>query len=135
MPPDHGGSGNPTSSHSGSSISGDSEVSSVYTCFACGSDGQISRFCSQIQSLADHSSDNNILYPHGPQLLVCGDSHVQNVQALTPGHRLTKGTNPILNHLLNLIELEIDSELTQRYLLVKTSPVRNSCTRTQVEYP
>ena len=75
IPPDHGGNVNPTSSHNGSSISGDSEISSVYTCFACGTDGHISRFGSQMQSLADHSPNNNILYPHGPQLLVNKDSN------------------------------------------------------------
>ena len=32
--PDHSGNGDPSSSHNGSSISGDSVVSSVYTCFA-----------------------------------------------------------------------------------------------------
>ena len=69
IPPDHGGNGNPPSSHNSSSISGDSEVSSVYTCFGCGTDGHISRFCSQMQSLADHGPDNNILYPHCPTTL------------------------------------------------------------------
>ena len=70
--PDHGGNGYPPSSHNGSSISRDSEVSSVYTCFVCGTDGHISRFCSQMQSLADHGPHNNILYPYGLQLLVNG---------------------------------------------------------------
>ena len=56
----HSGNGHPPSSHNGSSISGDSEVSSVYTCFACGTDGHISRFCSQMQSLADYGPSNNI---------------------------------------------------------------------------
>ena len=110
----HGGNGNPPSSHNGSSISGDSEVSRVYICFACGTDGHISRFCSQMQSLADHGPDNNILYPHGPQLLVNRDSHEQSVRALTHGHLVKKRTNPILNHLLNLIEWEIDLEPTKR---------------------
>ena len=86
----HGGNGNPPSSHNGSSISGDSEVSGVYTCFACGTDGHISRFSSQIQSLAGHGSDNNILYPHGPPLLVNRDSHEQSMQALTNGHHVDK---------------------------------------------
>ena len=71
----HGGNGNTPSSHNGSSISGDSEVSSVYACFACGTDGHISRFCSQMQSLTDHCPDNNILHPHGPPLMVNRDSH------------------------------------------------------------
>ena len=44
IPPDHGGNGDPPSSHNGSSISGDSIVSSVYTSFTCGTDGHISRF-------------------------------------------------------------------------------------------
>ena len=84
------GNDNPPSSHNGSRISGDSEVSSVYTCFACGTDGHISRFCSQMQSLADHGPDNNILYPHGPPLLVNRDSHEQSMQALTHGHLVEK---------------------------------------------
>ena len=47
--------------------SGDSEVSSVYTCFVCGMDGHLSRLCSQMQPLADHGpNNNNMLYPHGP---------------------------------------------------------------------
>ena len=33
-----------------------------YTCFACGTGVHISRFCAQMQSLADHGPDNNILY-------------------------------------------------------------------------
>ena len=86
----HGGNGDLTSSHNGSSISGDSEVSSVYTCFPCGMDGLISRFCSQMQSLADHGPNNNILYPHGPPLLVNRDSHEQSAQALTHGHHVDK---------------------------------------------
>ena len=44
IPPDYGGNGNPPSSHNGCSVSGFSEVSSVYTCFACGTDGHIFRF-------------------------------------------------------------------------------------------
>ena len=43
----HGGNGDPPSTHNGSSISGDSELSSAYTCFACGTDGHIFRFCSK----------------------------------------------------------------------------------------
>ena len=39
IPPDHGGNGDQPSSHNGSSISGDSEVSRICTCFACGTDG------------------------------------------------------------------------------------------------
>ena len=35
----HAGNGNPPSSHNNSSISGDSEVSSVYNCFVSGTDG------------------------------------------------------------------------------------------------
>ena len=68
----------------------------------------------QMQPLADHGPNNNILYSHGPQLLVYRDSHEQNVQALALSHHVDKGTNPILNHLPNLIELEIGSKPTQR---------------------
>ena len=93
IPPVHGGNGSPPN-HNGSSIGGDSEVSSVYTCFACGTDGHISRFCSQLQSLADHGPHNNILYPHGPQLLENGDCHEQKVQALTPGNQVDKRDKP-----------------------------------------
>ena len=46
----HGCNGDQPSRHNGSSISGDSEVSRVYTSFACGTDGHISRFFSQMQS-------------------------------------------------------------------------------------
>ena len=67
-----------------------------------------------MQSLANYDPDSNILYPHGSHLLVNRGSHEQNMQALTPGHQVDKGTNPIFNHLLNLIELEIGSEPTQR---------------------
>ena len=65
-----------------------------FTWFACGTDGHISRFCSQMQSLADHSPDNSTLYPHGPQLLVNRDSHELNMQALTPGHQVDKRGKP-----------------------------------------
>ena len=40
--------------------------------------------------------DNNILYPHGPQLLVNMDSHEQNMQALTPGHWVDKRDKPYI---------------------------------------
>ena len=86
----HCSNGNPPSSHNGSSISRDSEISSVCICFACGTDGHISGFCLQRQSLADHDPDNNILYQHGPPLLVNRDSHEQNTQALTHGHHVDK---------------------------------------------
>ena len=43
-----------------------------------------------MQSLADHGSDNNILYPHGPPLLVNRDSEEQSVQAFTYGHHVDK---------------------------------------------
>ena len=56
----HGGNSNPPSSHNNSSISGDSEVSYVYTCFVCGMDRHLSRFCLQMQSLADCGPDNYI---------------------------------------------------------------------------
>ena len=36
----------------------------------CGTDGHLSRFCSQMQSLADCGPDNNMLYPHGLPPLV-----------------------------------------------------------------
>ena len=39
IPPDHGHRGDPPFSYNGSSISGDSMVSSLYTCFTCGTDG------------------------------------------------------------------------------------------------
>ena len=110
----HGDNGDPPSSHNGSSISGNSEVSSAYTCFACGTDGHISQFCSQLQSLADHSPDNNILYPHDPPPLVSRDISEQSVQVSTNGHHVDKGTNPVVSHLLNLIEWEMGLEPTQR---------------------
>ena len=47
-----------------------------------------------MQSLADHSPNDNILYPHGPQHLVNMDSHEQNMQALTPGHQVDKRDKP-----------------------------------------
>ena len=94
MPLDHGGNGDLPFSHNVSSISGDSKVSSVYNCFACGTDGHISRFYSQMQSLAGHGPDNYILYPHGAQLLVSRDSHEQNMQALTPGHHVDQRYTP-----------------------------------------
>ena len=47
-----------------------------------------------MQSLADHGPDNNILYPHGPQLFVNRDSHKQNIQALTSGHYVDKRDKP-----------------------------------------
>ena len=59
IPPDHGGNGNPPFSNNGSSIIGDSVVFSVYTCFTCGTDGHLSRFCSQMQTLADNRPHNN----------------------------------------------------------------------------
>ena len=86
----HGGNSDPPSSHNDSSIIGDSEVSRVYICFACGMDGHISRFCSQMQSLVDHGPNNNILYSHGPPLLVNRDIHEQNAQELTHGHHVDK---------------------------------------------
>ena len=82
----HGDNKDPPSSHNGRSISRDSEVSSVYAWFACGTDGHISTFCSQMQFLADHGADNKILYSHGQPLLVNRDSHEQSVQALTHAH-------------------------------------------------
>ena len=76
--PDHGGNGIPPFSHNGSSISGDSVVCGIYTCFTCGTDGCLSRFCSQMQTVVYHGPDNNILYPHVQQPLVTRDSHEQN---------------------------------------------------------
>ena len=99
IPPYHGGNGDPTSNHNGSSISGDSEISSAYTCFSCETDGHITKFCSQMQLLVDHGPNNNILYPNGPQLLVNRESHEQSMQALTPGHHVDKRDNPY-THLL-----------------------------------
>ena len=66
---------------------------SVYTCFTCRTDGHLSRFCSQMESSVDHSSNNNTLYPHGPQLLVNLGCE-QNVLALTPGHHDDKRDKP-----------------------------------------
>ena len=43
-----------------------------------------------MQSLEDHGPDNNILYPHGPQLLVNRGSHEQSMQALTYGQHVDK---------------------------------------------
>ena len=106
--------GDQPSSQNDSSTNGDSEVCSVYTCFASGTDGHISRFYSQMQSLADHGPNNHILYPHGPLLLVNRDSHEQSVQALTHGHYVEKRTNSIPSHLLKLIEWEIGLKPTQR---------------------
>ena len=44
----HSGSSNPPPVYTNSSISGDSEVSRIYTCFVCGMDRHLSRFCSQM---------------------------------------------------------------------------------------
>ena len=77
----HSGNGHPPPGYTNSSINGDSEVSSYYTCFICGMDGHLSRFCSQMQSLAGHGPDNNMLYPHGLPSLVNNNNHEQNVQA------------------------------------------------------
>ena len=66
----HTGNGNPPPGYNNSIISGNAEVSSVYICFVCGMDGHLSRFCSQMQSLADCGPNNNMLYPHGLQPLV-----------------------------------------------------------------
>ena len=73
--------GNQLPDYTNSSISGDSEVSSIYTYFVCGMDGHLSRFCSQMQSLADCGPNNNMLYPHGLPVLVNNNSHEQDVQA------------------------------------------------------
>ena len=43
-----------------------------------------------MESLTDHCPNNNILYPHGPPLLVNRDSHEQSAQALTHGHHVDK---------------------------------------------
>ena len=59
-----------------------------------------------MQSLADHIPNNNTLYQNVPQLSVNRDSHEQKVQALILVITLTKGTNPILNHTVNLTGLE-----------------------------
>ena len=47
-----------------------------------------------MQSLEDHSPNNNTLYPHGPQLLINRDSHEENMQVLTPGHHVGKRDKP-----------------------------------------
>ena len=62
--------------------------------FACGTDGHISRFCSQMQSLVDQGPDNKMLYPHSPPLLVNRDSHKQSMQASTHGHHVDKRYKP-----------------------------------------
>ena len=80
----HGGYGKPPSSHNDSSIIENSKVSSVYTCFVCGMDGHLSRFCSQMQCLADHGPDNNMLYAHGPPCFINSYSHEHDIQAVTP---------------------------------------------------
>ena len=66
----HSGNSNPTPGYTNSSISGDPDVSSVYTCFVHGMDGHLGRFCSQMQSLADCGPNANMLYPHGLPPLV-----------------------------------------------------------------
>ena len=99
----HSVNGNPPPVYTNNSISGDSEVSSIYTCiFFCGMDGHLSRFCSQMQCLADCGPNNNMLYPHGLPPLVNNNSHDQDVQAVA--HYVEKGTDLALNHLLNVIE-------------------------------
>ena len=85
--------------YNNSNISENSEVSSVYTCFVCGVDGHLSSFCSQMQSLADHGPNNNMLYPHGLPPLVNNYSHEQDVQAVA--HHVENGnrlcTQPPVN--------------------------------------
>ena len=55
-------------------------------------DEHILRFCSQMQSLADHGPNNNMLYPHSPSPLVKSYSHEQDVQAVT--HHVEKNEKP-----------------------------------------
>ena len=73
-----------------------------------------------MQSLADHGPANNILYPHGPPLLVNRDSHEQSAQALTHGHHVNKRNK---------------SYTQTPAKVMKISPVKNSHTRPQVDYP
>ena len=90
----YGGNGNPPSGYNHSSISGDSEVSSVYTCFVCGMDGHLSRFSSQMQSLADCGPSNNMLYPHCPPNLVSSYCHEQDMQPIA--HHTEKWNRPCI---------------------------------------
>ena len=79
--------------------------------FTCGTGGCLSRFCSQMQTLTDHGPGSNTLYPHGSQPLVTRDGNEQNAQAVTPGHHVDKMDQPLINHLLNLIGMEMVQNL------------------------
>ena len=88
----HSANGNPTPGYTNNSISGDSEVSGIYTCFVCGMDRHLARFCSQVQSLTDCGPDNNMLYTYGLPPLVNNNSHEQDVQAVA--HHVEKRDRP-----------------------------------------
>ena len=88
----HSGNCNPPPGYTNSSISRDSEVSSIYTFFVCGTDGHLSRFCSQMQYLADCGPNSNMLYPHGLSPLINNNSHEQDVQVVD--HHVEKGDRP-----------------------------------------
>ena len=95
----HSGNGSQPPGYTNSSISGDSEVSSIYTCFVGGTEGHLSRFYSQMQSIADCSNmlDAQCLPPPGNNY-----SHEQMCRQWPI--RLKRGTDLALNHLLNIIE-------------------------------
>ena len=90
-----------------------------------------------MQSLADHSPNNNILYVHGTQLFMNRDTHVQNMQALTPGHQVDERDKPCTqssakpnrmgNRLRTYPELTSDKDISSEEFMPKT-PGRFSMT-------
>ena len=83
---------NPSPGYTNSSISGDSEVFSIYTPFVCGTDGHFYRFCSWMWYLAECCFSSNMLYPHGLPCPIKNNSHEQDVQAVD--HHIEKGDKP-----------------------------------------